>query len=82
MAKEKELSFEALALMNIIVTKHLIRAVLLSGNLSKPQMQAVFDAAKEELQRTTLSIGVTEADEMLAFIWGDYVAPFVDPKTN
>ena len=82
MGKEKELSFQALSLMSIIVTKHLIRAVLMSGNLSESQMQSVFDAAKEELQRTTLSIGATEADELLAFIWGDYVVPFVDPKTN
>jgi hypothetical protein len=82
MANEKTISLESLTLLNFMVNKHLIAAVIGAEKLSKEQTQAVLDAAKRELLRTTLSVGPNEVDEMLTMLWADYVPPLIDPKRN
>lgn len=79
---KKEISLDALCLANYIFTKNLIATLVGTGNLSKEQMQAVFDATKHEFHRTTLSVGPKEADELMTLLWRDYVPSTVDPKPN
>jgi hypothetical protein len=77
---EKTISFEALTLVSIITTKHLVRALLASGALDREQMKVLFDGAKAELHKSTLQIGPHEANDLFSMLWGDYISFAVEEK--
>lgn len=50
------MSFEALTLANLLVTKHLMATLLASGRMTKGEVQAAFDAVQREFHRATQSV--------------------------
>lgn len=77
---EKTISFEALALVSIITTKHLVRALLASGTFDREQMRTILDGAKAELHRSTLQISPHEANDLFSMLWSDYISFAVEEK--
>ncbi len=67
------LSLEGLALANVFVTRQVVLALIANGVLSQQAMQSCFEAAKEELHRSTLSLSANDADNLLALIWRGFV---------
>lgn len=79
---EKTISFEALALANMLLMKHLIANLIGSGNFTQEQMQTVFEATKHEFHRTTLTMSPEEADELFSLIWRDHITIDIKAKPN
>ena len=78
----EELSFEALTLANLLVTKHLMATLLASGRMTKGEAQAAFDAAQREFHRATQSVLPEQVQDLLGMFWADYVPTHPDAKLN
>lgn len=63
--KEIELSFEALAVANMVLTKKLIGAIAMTKALDDETIAGIFESAAEELTRSTLPISKEGARQSL-----------------
>lgn len=63
-----------MAVVNMTVTRCLIRELLASGQLDAQRMQSVFDAACDELAHSTASLSTADAQTLLGVFWPGYAA--------
>lgn len=68
-----DLSLEGAALANLFIVKRVVGALVEKGLITQPEMQACFEAAKEDLHRSTLSISAKQADQLLRLVWAAFV---------
>jgi len=71
--KEINLSMEGAMLANLFIVKQVVASLVAKGVLTQPEMQLCFEAAKEDLHRSTLSISADQADQLLTLVWRGFI---------
>ena len=82
MGEPKAMSLEALSLASFVVVKSLIAMLVASKQFSAEQIQAMFESAKQEFHRTTLTVSPDEADQLFALFWSGYAGGGRDEKPH
>ena len=77
--EEFTLSMEGAMLANLFVTRQVVAALVAKGVLAQPEMQACFEAAKEDLHRSTVSVSADQANKLLALVWPGFVPTQNEP---
>lgn len=69
-------------MLRLEATRSLFRGRLASATLDAQRMQAVFDAAVQELRRSTAALSTRDAQHLLMTFWPGYVPEGAEPNLN